>query len=173
MQPPSPLRASRVTSVSRLKEVRKIKPSCNPEKWALGRINLHSFNNVLSTLSRTRKSNKTWYWQLLYCTSINVKLAYLYWLYKLVLRLAGAFGFLQMTLLLNKFAHTWFTLCIKKREWKRSIVANKTYSLQPMLPLKMHKCTAPSDHLRRNLISRTCNIPNHCKSMITRRSYLN
>jgi len=33
---------------------------------------------------------------------------------KLVLRLAAIFGFLQMTLPLNKFAHPWFVLCVKK-----------------------------------------------------------
>jgi len=38
---------------------------------------------------------------------------YFYWYYKLVLRLAGVFGFLQMTLPLNKFAHPWFVLCVK------------------------------------------------------------
>jgi len=36
--------------------------------------------------------------------------------YKLVLRLAGVFGFLQRTLALNKFAHPWFILCVKKRD---------------------------------------------------------
>jgi len=40
-------------------EVRKIKPSCNPETWTLGRINLHSFNNVFCRFSGTRKSNKS------------------------------------------------------------------------------------------------------------------
>jgi len=39
-------------------EVRKIKPSCNPAKWRLRRINLHCFNNVLPRFSGTRKSNK-------------------------------------------------------------------------------------------------------------------
>jgi len=39
--------------------VHKVKPSCNPEKWTLERINLHSFNNVLSRFSETRKSNKS------------------------------------------------------------------------------------------------------------------
>jgi len=39
-------------------EVRKIKPSCTPEKWTLGRIKSHSFNNVLSRFSGIRKSNK-------------------------------------------------------------------------------------------------------------------
>jgi len=39
-------------------EVRKIKPSCNPEKWTFGRINSHSFGNILSRFSGTRKSNK-------------------------------------------------------------------------------------------------------------------
>jgi len=29
-------------------EVRKIKPPCNPEKRTLGRINSHSFNNILT-----------------------------------------------------------------------------------------------------------------------------
>jgi len=41
-------------------------------------------------------------------------LQYLYWHYKLVFRFVGAFGFLQMTLPLNKFAHPWFVLCVKK-----------------------------------------------------------
>jgi len=45
-----------------------------------------------------------------------------------------------MTLLLNKFAHPWFILCVKKHEWKWSIAANKTHFLQPMLPLKVCKC---------------------------------
>jgi len=31
-----------------------------------------------------------------------------------VLQLAGVFGFLQMTLPLNKFARPWFVLCVKK-----------------------------------------------------------
>jgi len=36
----------------------------------------------------------------------------LYWHYKLILRLAGSFGFLQMTFLLNKSArHPWLMLC--------------------------------------------------------------
>jgi len=39
-------------------EVRKIKQSFNLEKWTLGRINPHSFNNILSRFSGTRKSNK-------------------------------------------------------------------------------------------------------------------
>ena len=39
-------------------EVRKIKPPHNPEKWTLGRINSHNFNNILSRFSGTRKSNK-------------------------------------------------------------------------------------------------------------------
>jgi len=39
-------------------EVRKIIPSSNHEKRTLGRINLHSFNNILSRFSGTRKSNK-------------------------------------------------------------------------------------------------------------------
>jgi len=34
--------------------------------------------------------------------------------YKVVLQLAGVFGFLQMNHPLNKFAHPWFILCVKK-----------------------------------------------------------
>jgi len=45
---------------------------------------------------------------------LSLNLQYLYWHYIVVLRLAGVFGFLQMTLLLNKFAHPWFILCVKK-----------------------------------------------------------
>ena len=56
------------------------------------------------------------------------------------------FGFLQMALLLNKFAHPRFILCVKKREWK-SIAANKAHFLQPMLRRKVRKCAVPSEHL--------------------------
>jgi len=58
----------------------------------------------------------------------------------MVLRLAGVFGFLQMTLLLKKFAHPWLTLCVKKHKRKSGIAVNKTQILQPMFPLKLHKC---------------------------------
>jgi len=40
-----------------------------------------------------------------------------------------------------------YTMC-KKREWKRSIAANKMHSLQPTITLKVRKCTVPSNHLR-------------------------
>jgi len=92
-------------------EVRKIKPPHNPEKWILGRINSHSFNNILSRFSGTRNEKKINTDN--YCTSFNHlmqnlhSLPYLYWHYKLVLRLAGVFDFLQMTLPLNKFSHPW------------------------------------------------------------------
>jgi len=51
-------------------------------------------------------------------TSFNVKLAfftvYVLTLQTGVLPIASFFGFLQMTLPLNKFTHTWFVLCINK-----------------------------------------------------------
>jgi len=47
-------------------EVRKIKPSCNPEKCTLERINSHRFNKVLSTFLRTTKSNKNLLY-IIYC----------------------------------------------------------------------------------------------------------
>jgi len=56
------------------------------------------------------------------------------------LRLAGAFGLLQMPLLLNKFAHTWFILCVKNVSENQITAANKTHSLQPLHPLKVRKC---------------------------------
>jgi len=64
------------------------------------------------------------------------------------------FGFLQMNLLLNKFARPWFILCVKKHEWKKAFAANKTHFLQPMLPVKVRKCTVPPDHLRSETSSR-------------------
>jgi len=54
---------------------------------------------------------------------------------------------------LNKFAHPWFILCVKKHEWKR-IAANKAHFLQSMFPLKgaqMRRTTRP---FVQNLISR-------------------
>jgi len=54
--------------------VRKIKPPGNPEKWTLGRINSHSFNNILSRFSGTRNEKKLHTDN--YCTSFNVKLAF-------------------------------------------------------------------------------------------------
>ena len=38
--------------------MRRLKTSCNPNKWTLGRINSHSINNVLSRFSVINKSNK-------------------------------------------------------------------------------------------------------------------
>ena len=71
-------------------EAREIKPPRNPEKCTLGRINSHSFNNILSRFSGTRKSNKN------FILTITVhhliynlhSFPYLYWHYKLVLRLS-------------------------------------------------------------------------------------
>ena len=138
-------------------EVRKTKPSCKPENWTLARINLHSFNNILSRFSGTRKSNKNLILTITvhHFTKNLHSLPYLYWHYKLVLRLAGVFGFLQMALLLNKFVHPWFILCVKKHEWERSIAANKTHFLQLILPLKVRKCAIPPEHLRSEISSCT------------------
>jgi len=54
-----------------------------------------------------------------YCTSINVKLAF-FTIFVLALQTGFAarcfFVFLQMTFLLNKFAHPWCILSVKKHE---------------------------------------------------------
>ena len=135
-------------------EVRKTIPSCNPEKWTLGKIRtaLTTYCADFQGLENQTKLNID-----NYCTSINVKLAF-FTIFVLILQTGFAarcfFGFLQMTLLLNKFAQPWFILCLKKHEWKRSIDANKTRFLQTMLPLKVCKCAAPPDHLRSEVSSR-------------------
>jgi len=43
----------------------------------------------------------------------------------MVLLLAGASGFLQMTLLLNKFAHTWLILCVKNVSEREALLPTK------------------------------------------------
>jgi len=68
-------------------------------------------------------------------------LPYLYWHYKLVLQLAGVFGFLQMNHPLNKFAHPWFILCVKKHCFQQNAF------LQPMLRLKVRKHAVSPEHL--------------------------
>jgi len=87
-------------------------------KWTLGRINSHSFKRhivqVFDDYKTKQKLNSD-----NYCTLFHVKLAFLSCLcrhYKLFLGLAGVFGFLQMTVALNKFAQPWFILCVNKRE---------------------------------------------------------
>ena len=126
-------------------KVRNIKLSCNLEKWTLGRINLHSFNNVLSRFSGTAKLYKNLKLTN-YCASINIKLAF-FTIFVLTLQTGFAtrwcFWFLKMTLLLNKFAHPRFILCVKTHEWKRSIAANKMHFLQPKLLLKVRICVEP------------------------------
>ena len=86
-----------------------------------------------------------------YYTSFNVKLAF-FTVFVLtlqtVLRLAGVFRFLKMTLVLNTFAHSWFILCTKKHESKKSISADEANFLKPIL-LKVCKCAVPPDHLRK------------------------
>ena len=136
-------------------------------------VNLHSLNNVLSRFSGTWKSNKNSTDN--YCASIDINmhsLPYLYWHYKLVLRLAGVFVFLQMTLLLNKFVHPWLIICVKKHEWERSIAAKKKRFFASNAPLGAQMRNATRPFAQWNLISSTCNIPNHWKSTKTR-SYLN
>ena len=144
-------------------EVRKIKPPHNPEKWTLGRINSHSFNIILSRFLGTRKSNK--FHTDNYCTSFNVKLAflpYLYWHYKLILRLAGVFDFLQMTLPLNKFAHPGLYYLLWSMTEKKALL--------PAKRIFCNQCSSKGAQMRRttkpfaqwNLISRTCSIPKAC-----------
>jgi len=123
-------------------EVLKIKPSFNPGKLTLGRINWHSFNNVLSRISGTKKINQKLNIDN-YCTSINVKLAF-FIIFVLTLQNGFAarwcFWFSANDSSIEKVCPPLVILCVKKHKWKWSIAANKTHFLQPMLPLKVHKC---------------------------------
>jgi len=123
----------------------KFVKSNNPGKRTLERIYSHSFNNILSRFSGTRKKNHTDN----YYTIFNVRLhslPYMYWHNKLILRLAGVFYLPQMTLPLNKFAHPWLRLCAKKHEWKRSIAANKVHFLQQCNQCFLWRCANAQNH---------------------------
>jgi len=90
-------------------------------------------------------------WWYSYHSLGTTALPYLYWHYKLVLQLAGVFGFLQMSLLLNRFADPWFILCVKKHEWKR-IATNKARfcnqcSLQRCANAQYHQTVCTKSHL--------------------------
>jgi len=121
-------------------EVRKIKPPCNPEKWTLGRINSHSFNNILARFSETRKSNKNFTPTITthhLCKTCILYLAYRQLLYIIYVKLAffNLHSFLNICKWLIHWTSLppWFILCVKKHEWERSIAANKAHFLQPML----------------------------------------
>jgi len=92
-----------------------------------------------------------------YYTSFNVKLAF-FTVFVLtlqtVLRLAGVFRFLKMTLVLNTFAHSWFILCTKKHESKKSISADEANFLKPILLKGVQMCSTTRPFAQ-NLIS--CN----------------
>jgi len=103
-------------------------------------VKLPKVKNHWSRLSWTKKSNKNLILTIYYCTSFHVKLAF--------------FAVFVQTLQTG-FAARWcfwfsandssiaqvcppliFMLCVKKHQWKRSIVTNKVHFLQPMLPLQ-------------------------------------
>jgi len=103
-------------------DVRKHKVSCNPNKWTLGRIDLCIFDNVLSTFLKAINKKNLILIKYVFVVSITAghfmqnfhSLSYLYWNYKLILRLACVFSFLQMTLPLSKFAHPCFRVFEKR-----------------------------------------------------------
>jgi len=114
-------------------EVRKIKPPHNPEKWTLGRINSHSFNNILSRFSGTRKSNKN------FIPTITVHhLCKTRILYRICIDTTKWFCGSLVFLILCKWLFHW-TICptlvytMFKEAWLKNIAANKAHFLQPML----------------------------------------
>jgi len=84
----------------------------------LGELICTALTNVLSRFSGTRKSNKNLRLTN-YCILIDVTLTF-FAIFVLTLQTGfearWCFWFLQMTLLLNKFALPWFILCVKKHE---------------------------------------------------------
>jgi len=72
-----------------------------------------SFINVFTRIRKVSCQGVYAIWCSFIYKTFSVKLLffcelYLYWHYKLILRRAGVFGFLQKTLLLNNFAHPWY-----------------------------------------------------------------
>jgi len=91
------------------------------------------FLSFISVFTRIRKvicQGVHAIWCSFSCKTFSVKLPfftelYLYWRYKLNLRLTGVFGFLQKTLLLNKFTHPWYrTLDLKSNPTDNSRFEN-------------------------------------------------
>jgi len=87
----------------------------------------------INVFTRIRKCSCQWVSAILcsfICKTFSVKLPffselYLYWHYKLILRLAGVFSFLQKTLPFNKFAHPWYrTLDMKSNPMDSSHFEN-------------------------------------------------